>query len=119
MGQNLWENTFSCSICNGPFLLQFLHNIFATTYFSSKVIPIFNQHQQISWNIGILNLGHVNHVSLYFPKYHVSSMDFFCVYRAKQNRRAMIRNQIETLLNIRGKDMPSVEEEFGSGGTIF
>ena len=44
-------------------------------------------------------------------------MDFFCVYRAKQNRRAMIKNQIETLLNIRGKDMPSVEEEFGSGGT--
>ena len=44
---------------------------------------------------------------------------YFYVYRAKQNRRAMIKNQIETLLNIRGKDMPSVEEEFGSGGINF
>ena len=28
----------------------------------------------------------------------------------------MIKQQIETMLNIKGKDMPSVEEEFGSGG---
>ena len=28
----------------------------------------------------------------------------------------MIKHQIETMLNIRGKDMPSVEEEFGSAG---
>ena len=29
----------------------------------------------------------------------------------------MIKHQIETMLNIKGKDMPSVEEEFGSSGT--
>ena len=31
----------------------------------------------------------------------------------------MIKQQIETMLNIKGKDMPSVEEEFGSGGMIL
>ena len=31
----------------------------------------------------------------------------------------MIKQQIETMLNIKGKDMPSVEEEFGSGGIIL
>ena len=31
----------------------------------------------------------------------------------------MIKQQIETMLNIKGKDMPSVEEEFGSGGMLF
>ena len=39
--------------------------------------------------------------------------------RAKQSRRAMIKHQIETMLNIKGKDMPSVEEEFGSAGNIY
>ena len=39
-------------------------------------------------------------------------------YRAKQSRRAMIKHQIETMLNIKGKEMPSVEEEFGSAGNI-
>ena len=42
---------------------------------------------------------------------------FYTSYRAKQSRRAMIKHQIETMLNIKGKDMPSVEEEFGSSGT--
>ena len=40
-------------------------------------------------------------------------------YRAKQSRRAMIKHQIETMLNIKGKEMPSVEEEFGSAGNIY
>ena len=44
---------------------------------------------------------------------------FLRVYRAKQSRRAMIKHQIETMLNIKGKDMPSVEEEFGSAGNDF
>ena len=44
---------------------------------------------------------------------------FFTFDRAKQSRRAMIKHQIETMLNIRGKDMPSVEEEFGSTGIFL
>ena len=31
----------------------------------------------------------------------------------------MIKHQIETMLNIKGKEMPSVEEEFGSAGNIY
>ena len=31
----------------------------------------------------------------------------------------MIKHQIETTLNIKGQDMPSIEEEFGSGGINF
>ena len=43
----------------------------------------------------------------------------FYIFRAKQNRLNLVKHQIETLLNIRGKEMPSVEEEFGSGNVDF
>lgn len=43
----------------------------------------------------------------------------FLLHRAKQHRRTMIKHQILTMLNIKGQDMPSIEEEFGSGGINF
>ena len=48
-----------------------------------------------------------------------SKIYYYWYSRAKQNRREMIKQQIETMLNIKGKDMPSVEEEFGSGGMLL
>ena len=51
--------------------------------------------------------------------YYKFNLIFSKFDRAKQSRRAMIKHQIETMLNIKGKDMPSVEEEFGSAGNIY
>ena len=40
---------------------------------------------------------------------------FFFLSRARELRKSMVRNHIETLLNLRGKTLPSAEEEIPRG----
>ncbi len=40
-------------------------------------------------------------------------MFFAWIFRAKELRKEMVREHIESLLNIKGKDLPSAEEVLG------